>query len=75
MLAEVGSVGFKVENFTRKNMGLLENGWDQIRASLLMTAFLANDFGLNRHFPSVEATFPLIAQNLPLYLYSLYISI
>jgi hypothetical protein len=47
MLTDVASVGFKVENFTRPNMELLEKDWDRIRSALLMTVHLARDFGLD----------------------------
>ena len=47
MLTDVASVGFKVENFTRKNMEVLEKDWDRIRNALSLTARLAVSFGLN----------------------------
>lgn len=47
MLADIASVGFKVENFTTSNMALLESNWPSIRTSLLRTVELAASFGLN----------------------------
>lgn len=47
MLADVASVGFKVENFTRTNMAALESKWPQIRTALVRTVELAASFGLN----------------------------
>jgi hypothetical protein len=60
MLADVASVGFKVENFTQKNMALLESNWDRIRAALLLTVHLANDFGLDQQtIRAVSALLPI----------------
>lgn len=47
MLADIASVGFKVENFTTGNMAILEEHWSDIRAALLRTVELAASFGLN----------------------------
>ncbi len=40
MLSDISSVGFRVENFTRDNMAVLEKNWLQIRTALLNTAEL-----------------------------------
>lgn len=45
MLAGIASVGFKVENFDRNNMGKLEKAWPDIKKALLLTAQLVADFG------------------------------
>lgn len=47
MLADIASVGFKVENFNRANMGVLEGVWADIRKSLVLTVELVASFGLN----------------------------
>jgi Protein of unknown function DUF262 len=47
MLADIASVGFKVENFTSPNMAALESNWPAIRAALVRTVDLAASFGLN----------------------------
>jgi Protein of unknown function DUF262 len=47
MLADIASVGFKVENFTRPNMATLEANWPAIRNALVRTVELAASFGLN----------------------------
>ena len=47
MLADIASVGFKVENFTAANMAALEAHWPDIRAALVRTVELAASFGLN----------------------------
>ncbi|MER9740576.1 DUF1524 domain-containing protein [Mesorhizobium sp. M0187] len=47
MLTDVASVGFRVENFTRSNMALLEKNWTNIRSALVLTTHLASQFGLS----------------------------
>jgi hypothetical protein len=47
MLADIASVGFKVENFTSDNMAKLEADWPAIRSALVRTVELAASFGLN----------------------------
>ena len=47
MLADIASVGFKVENFTTANMAALEANWPAIRTALVRTVELAASFGLN----------------------------
>jgi len=47
MLADIASVGFKVENFTSANMAALEGNWPTIRSALVRTVELAASFGLN----------------------------
>jgi hypothetical protein len=47
MLADIASVGFKVENFTAANMAVLEANWPAIRDALVRTVELAASFGLN----------------------------
>lgn len=47
MLADISSVGFKVENFTRENMKILEDNWQDIRRALIMTVELVASFGFN----------------------------
>jgi hypothetical protein len=45
MLAEIKSVGFKVENFDRANMATLEAAWPAISRALDLTVRLVSDFG------------------------------
>lgn len=47
MLADIASVGFKVENFTRANMTVLEANWPAIRSALVKTVELTASFGFN----------------------------
>ena len=47
MLSDIGSVGFKVSNFNRKNMEILEKKWSGIKEILILTVELASNFGFN----------------------------
>ncbi len=47
MLADIASVGFKVENFNRANMGTLEAVWSEVRSAVTLTVELAASFGLS----------------------------
>lgn len=47
MLSDIGSVGFKIENFNRKNMDVLENNWAQIKRALYLTVDLVSSFGFD----------------------------
>jgi hypothetical protein len=47
MLSDIGSVGFKVENFNKTNMEILEKNWPKIREALLLTIRLLASFGFN----------------------------
>ena len=46
MLADIASVGFKVENFNRDNMAKLEAVWPKVRVALIRTVQLVTSFGL-----------------------------
>jgi len=47
MLSDIGNVGFKVENFNKANMAVLEKKWDSIKDALLLTVQLISTFGFN----------------------------
>ncbi|RJL03332.1 DUF262 domain-containing protein [Paracoccus aestuarii] len=47
MLLDIKSVGFKVENFGRENMALMESEWDRIRDALLLTVKLVAGMGFD----------------------------
>ena len=47
MLADIASVGFKVENFNHANMGTLEQVWADARRAIVLTVELAASFGLS----------------------------
>ncbi len=48
MLSDIGSVGFKVDNFNRENMEVLEEQWTAIKSALTLTVQLIAGFGFNR---------------------------
>lgn len=58
MLSDIGSVGFKVENFNKENMALLEKNWQAIREALLLSAQLLATFGFNSQ--NLRADSPLL---------------
>ena len=47
MLADIASVGFRVENFTHGNMSVLEKNWSRIREALTATVELVASFGFD----------------------------
>ena len=47
MLSDIGSVGFKVDNFNRENMAELEEKWSNIKQALILTVQLVSSFGFN----------------------------
>lgn len=47
MLSDIASVGFKVDNFSKKNMGILQDNWPSIRSALTRTVQLASSLGLS----------------------------
>ncbi len=48
MLSDIGSVGFKVDNFNRQNMAMLEDKWEAVKSALILTVQLVAGFGFNR---------------------------
>jgi hypothetical protein len=63
MLADIASVGFKVENFTTANMAALEANWPAIRTALVRTIELAASFlrnGLLRIIPMFRLNFTIV---------------
>ena len=47
MLSDIGSVGFKVDNFNRVNMKKLEDRWPEIKDFLTLTVELVSSFGFS----------------------------
>ncbi len=47
MLSDIGRVGFKVDNFNRHNMEILESRWPAIKEALTLTVELVSGFGFN----------------------------
>lgn len=58
MLADIGSVGFKVENFNRHNMEILEQRWPEVKKSLKVAVQLLASFGFNEK--TLRADSPLL---------------
>ena len=58
MLTDIASVGFRVENFTRENMVILEDNWPNIRQALLETVELTDSFGFDSR--TIQATNSLL---------------
>lgn len=61
MLSDIGSVGFKVENFNKVNMAVLESNWEQISAAMLLSVRLLSSFGLNSQNLRAESSILPIA--------------
>ncbi len=61
VLCDIANIRFKVENFTRKNMLLIEDNWDEIKNSLRLTLELVASFGFNRDNVSANNAFIPIA--------------
>lgn len=61
MLADVASVGFKVTNFTRANMLVLEDRWSAIARALKLTVRLVADFGFSSQTLSADSALLPIA--------------
>ena len=47
MLSDIGSVGFRVDNFNREHMASFESKWDDIKRALMLTVRLVSGFGFN----------------------------
>jgi Protein of unknown function DUF262 len=47
VLADVGDIAFKVKNFTKANMAVLELNWEALSTSLQVAAGILSDFGLS----------------------------
>ena len=66
MLADIGSVGFKVENFNHENMAILELNWKKIRSAMVLSTRLLSNFGFNGQVLRADSAILPIAY----YLYS-----
>jgi hypothetical protein len=61
MLADIASVGFRVTNFTRDNMLVLEEKWPRIERALKLTVQLVADFGFSDQTLSADSALLPIA--------------
>ena len=60
MLSDIGSVGFKVDNFNRKNMYTFESNWGEIKRALMLTVRLVESFGFtDRSLTAHSAILPI----------------
>lgn len=60
MLSDIGSVGFKVDNFNRKNMYTFESNWGEIKRALMLTVRLVDSFGFtDRSLTAHSAILPI----------------
>ena len=60
MLSDIGSVGFKVDNFNKRNMRIVERNWTEIEQSLILTIELVADFGFTgKTLPATNAILPI----------------
>ena len=55
MLAEIASVGFRVANFTRENMRILEELWPRVERALRLTVQLVSNFGFSGQTLSADS--------------------
>lgn len=47
MLSDIGSVGFKIDNFNRQNMDIFERKWEEIKTAITLTVQLVSSFGFS----------------------------
>ena len=60
VLTDIGKVGFKVENFNRENMAILETKWRDVRRALVLTVRLIASFGYSgRNLRADSAILPI----------------
>jgi len=60
MLSGIGSVGFKVENFSKANMHILEANWQRTRDALILAVKLVSSFGFNgQNLPADSPLLPI----------------
>lgn len=47
VLSDISDIAFKVDNFNTKNMEKIENQWDEIKKSIMLSVDLAASYGYN----------------------------
>ncbi|MDN5557173.1 MAG: DUF262 domain-containing protein, partial [Acinetobacter sp.] len=47
MLGEVGNLSFKLSNFSKDNIVFMEENWDEVKESFLMTTQMLKEFGVD----------------------------
>ena len=58
VLCDITNISFKVANFNRNNMLIIEDRWDEIKAAMSLTVNLIASFGFNRD--NVSSNYALI---------------
>ncbi len=58
MLSDIGSVGFKVDNFNKENMAVLEKNWGDVKQALMTAVQLLSQLGFNGQ--TLQATSALL---------------
>lgn len=48
VLADIGEIGFKVKNFNKENMEIIESKWNEITNALILSFQLVEKFGYDR---------------------------
>jgi hypothetical protein len=61
MLSDISNIGFRVTNFNRQNMELLQDQWHEVRRALRMAVRLAADFGFSERTMSADSALLPIA--------------
>ena len=61
MLCDIASVGFKVENFNRRNMAILEENWRRIADARRLTVRLIAGFGFSAQTLTADSALHTIA--------------
>ena len=49
VLNDIGDIAFKVDNFNKRNMRIIEENWDRIIDAIRLAVNLVSSFGFNRH--------------------------
>lgn len=61
VLCDFEDIGFNIKNFNNTNMQKIEKNWENIKATLLNTFSIIQDFGLNNDtVPSYNALIPIV---------------
>lgn len=60
VLTDVSNVNFKVDNFKKKTMLLIETNWENIKKAIYLTVLLVSSFGYNKDtLPSNNSLIPI----------------
>ena len=70
VLNDIGDIAFKVDNFNKRNMRIIEENWDRIIDAIRLAVNLVSSFGFSRHTLTannvvIPIAYYLIKQGLP----------